>query len=64
MNEWDNRCVLDVGALRMTLSTPVLVRRSRRYNWLPRLHRMSNGDLLATIGAHADTRVTAQVKCA
>jgi hypothetical protein len=46
------------------MSTPLLVRRSQRYNWLPQLHRMSNGDLVATMAAHADTRVTAQVKLA
>ena len=62
--EWDLHTCVKVGVFRVTLSTPVLVRRSRRYNWLPQLHRMSNGDLLATIGAHADTHVTAQVKLA
>ena len=61
---WDARSTVEAAGFRVTLSTPVLVRRSRRYNWLPQLHRMQNGDLVATIGAHADTAVTAQTKFA
>jgi hypothetical protein len=62
--KWDRRRTVEAAGYRVTLSTPVLVRRSRRYNWLPQLHRMANGDLLATMGAHADTKVTAQTKFA
>lgn len=62
---WDARTIMAVDGGRITLSTPALVRRSRRYCWLPQLHRVQKtGHLVLTMGAHADMHVPAQVKYA
>lgn len=55
---WTDRTTLDLNGLRVTLSEPIAVGRSRGYFWFPNLWRMPNGDLLATISPVADIHMS------
>src|SRR3712207_6244451 len=44
--------------LKVSLSAPVLVARSKSYLWFPTLVRMDNGDLLAVMSNYADVHTT------
>lgn len=56
-SNWTDRTTIDLSGLRVTLSEPVLVGRSRGYFWFPNLWQMPNGDLLSTISPIADVHV-------
>src|SRR5262245_56798200 len=43
--------------VKVTLSEPVLVARSKGYLWFPTLHRLSDGGLLAVMSDYEDTHV-------
>ena len=45
-------------SLRVTLSEPIAIGRSRGYFWFPNLWPMPNGDLLATISPVADIHMS------
>jgi hypothetical protein len=45
----------------ITLSDPVLVKRTKDFCWFPSLARLGNGDLLALMSATPDAHVTASV---
>lgn len=47
-----------VSGLRVELSEPVLVRRSRRFCWFPSLIRQPDGTLWAVMSAYADVHVS------
>src|SRR5262245_55706451 len=51
---WQSGNVHELGGIRVTLSQPVLVARSRGFLWFPTLIRLSNGDLLAEMSNYAD----------
>jgi hypothetical protein len=51
---WLNHKTVNLNDMRVTLSEPVVVGRSRGYYWFPNLWRRPNGDLLATISPVAD----------
>lgn len=53
-NGWVDAKTLSMEGLRVTLSAPVCVGRSRDYFWFPQLVRRGNGDLLALISPYAD----------
>ena len=54
---WTDRTTLDLTGLRVTLSDPVLVRRTRRFCWFPSLIRLDGGDLYACISPVGDVHV-------
>lgn len=49
------------NGLAVTLSEPVLVRRSRRYCWFPALIRQPDGTLWASMSAYADEHVSSAI---
>ena len=51
---WTDSQSMDLEGMRVTLSEPVLVGRSRSYFWFPNLWAMPNGDLLSTISPVPD----------
>ena len=51
---WTDSQSVDLKGMRVTLSEPVLVGRSRSYFWFPNLWTMPNGDLLSTISPVPD----------
>jgi hypothetical protein len=55
---WQDRQTIKLDGLRVTLSTPIAVGRSRGYLWFPNLWQMPNGDLLATISPVADIHMS------
>lgn len=55
---WTDRTTIKLNGLRVTLSEPIAVGRSRGYFWFPNLWRMPNGDLLATISPVADIHMS------
>jgi len=55
---WRDRQVIDLAGMRITLSEPIAVGRSRGYFWFPNLWQMPNGDLLATISPVADIHMS------
>src|SRR5689334_5297635 len=55
---WRDHQVIDLAGMRVTLSEPIAVGRSRGYFWFPNLWQMPNGDLLATISPVADIHMS------
>jgi hypothetical protein len=55
---WVDRQILNIGNMRVTLSEPVTVGRSRGYYWFPNLWHMRNGDLFCTISPVADIHMS------
>jgi hypothetical protein len=55
---WRDHQTVDLQGLRVTLSEPRVIGRSRGYFWFPNLWRLSNGDLLATISPVADIHMS------
>lgn len=45
--QWKNRETIRLDRLQVTLSEPVLVKRSRSYCWFPSLIRLANGHVWA-----------------
>lgn len=45
----------DLKGLRVTLSAPALVKRSRGFYWFPRITRLSNGSLVTHVSLDTDT---------
>src|SRR6188508_3242368 len=56
--QWVDHKTVDLKDLRVTLSEPVAVGRSRGYYWFPNLWLMENGDLLCTISPVADIHMS------
>jgi hypothetical protein len=54
---WRTGNIVEVPGLRVTISKPVLVGRSKGYLWFPTVVRLSSGDLLAMMSDYADTQV-------
>ena len=54
---WQVGNTADVPGLRVTLSKPVLVGRSKGYLWFPTVVRLSTGELLAMMSDYADMHV-------
>jgi len=54
---WQAGNTVDVPGLRVTLSKPVLVGRSKGYLWFPTVVRLSSGDLIAMMSDYADVHV-------
>jgi hypothetical protein len=52
--KWTTAKTVDLKGLKVSLSTPVLVARSKGYLWFPTLIRLANGDLLALMSNYAD----------
>ena len=57
-NAWQDRQTVELAGLRVTLSEPRALGRSRGYFWFPNLWQMPNGDLLATISPVADVHMS------
>ncbi len=57
-SSWVEHKSVDLNSLRLTLSKPIAVGRSRGYYWFPNLWRMKNGDLLCTISPVADIHMS------
>lgn len=57
-DNWQPGSVVEVPGLRVTLSKPVLVGRSKEYLWFPTVVRLSSGDLMAMMSDHADIHVS------
>ena len=57
-SQWNDRQTVELNGLRVTLSEPVLVKRSRWYCWFPSLIRLPNGHLWAPISAYADVHAS------
>lgn len=55
---WRDHQTLDLHGLRVTLSAPRAIGRSRGYFWFPNLWRLPSGDLLATISPVADVHMS------
>lgn len=55
---WTDRTTIDLTGLRVTLSEPIAIGRSRGYFWFPNLWQMPNGDLLSTISPVADIHMS------
>ena len=55
--EWKDRAPIQLKDLRVTLSEPVLVKRSRWYCWFPSLMRQPDGMLWAIMTKPADVTV-------
>ena len=53
-----DRQTIRLKGLRVTLSEPVLVKRSRSYCWFPSLIHLPNGHLWAAMSAYADIHVS------
>src|SRR4051812_28446411 len=51
---WKEAQTFPLKGLKVCLSAPVLVARSKGYLWFPTLVRHSNGDLLALMSNYAD----------
>ena len=58
---WQDTKPIDLDGLTVTLSEPVLVRRTRWFSWFPSLFKLPGGDLLASMSATADAHVSASV---
>lgn len=56
--KWEAGNATELAGLRVTLSRPVLVGRSKGFLWFPSLIRLSNGDLLALMSNYADEHTT------
>ena len=54
---WQCGNTVDLPGLRVTLSKPVLVGRSKGYLWFPTVVRLSSGDLVAKMSDYADKHV-------
>lgn len=54
VSDWTDHRTFHLTGLRVSLSEPVLVRRSRRYLWFPSLLRLSDGDVIATMSSQPD----------
>lgn len=52
--QWIDRKPIAMKGLRVTLSEPVVVRRTKRFGWFPSLLRQANGDLWACISPIGD----------
>lgn len=61
MPAWIDRASITCDGLPVTLSDPVLVRRSKRYCWFPSLIPLADGTLLATMAPYADIHVSSTV---
>lgn len=57
-NTWRAAQTVELAGLRVTLSEPRALGRSRGYFWFPNLWQMPNGDLLATISPVADVHMS------
>ena len=57
-NTWRVAQTVELAGLRVTLSEPRALGRSRGYFWFPNLWQMPNGDLLATISPVADIHMS------
>src|SRR5262249_53880813 len=55
---WDTARTVELQGLKVSLSSPVLVARSKGYLWFPTLVRLANGDLLAVMSNYADEHTT------
>ncbi len=55
---WQAGNTVDVPGLRVTLSKPVLVGRSKAFLWFPAVVRLSSGDLVAVMSDYADMHVS------
>ena len=58
-HKWTERKAIALAGLRVSLSEPVLVGRSRGYFWFPNLWVMPNGDLMSTISSVPDIHLSA-----
>jgi hypothetical protein len=58
MATWTASSHITLPGLKVTLSAPVLVKRSRWYCWFPSLIRQPNGVLWAVMSAYADVHVS------
>lgn len=56
--QWKDRAPIQLKRLRITLSEPVLVKRSRWYCWFPSLIRQPDGTLWTVMSAYADVDVS------
>ena len=54
---WEDRRTVDLRGLRVTLSRPILVARSRGFHWFPCIARLGGGDLIATVATTADAYI-------
>ena len=52
---WPKGKTYDLKGIKVTLSAPVLVGRSKEYFWYPQIKRLPNGDLVAIIRLGGDT---------
>ena len=57
-SQWIDRSPIQLNGLKVTLSEPVLVKRSRWYCWFPSLIRQPNGTLWALMNAYADMHIS------
>ena len=55
---WTDSETVELDGMRVTLSEPLLVGRSRGYFWFPNLWTMPNGDLLSTISPVPDIHLS------
>ena len=51
---WQAGNTVEMPGLKVTLSKPVLVARSKGYLWFPTVARLSNGELAAMMSDYAD----------
>ena len=61
MTEWRTNSSVSLSGLRVSLSQPVLVKRSRWYCWFPSLIRQPDGVLWAVMSAYADIHASNSV---
>ncbi len=61
MPEWKTHSVVSIDGLDVTVSEPVLVKRSRWFCWFPSLIRQPNGVLWAVMSAYADIHASNSV---
>jgi hypothetical protein len=54
---WKTAATVELNGLRVSLSKPVLVARSKGYLWFPTMTRLSGGDLFAVLSTNLDAIV-------
>jgi hypothetical protein len=53
-SQWETGRILELDGLKVVLSKPVLVCRSKNFLWFPTLGKLSNGDIVAVMSLTAD----------
>jgi hypothetical protein len=55
--DWPEGKTYELKGLRVTLSVPVLIGRSKSYFWFPKIMRLANGDLVAHVQVDDDRNI-------